>query len=110
MKVKLDEFINQTISDINKGLPDGWEVNQEIHFEVSLISEAKAGGKVDIKVVNLGANIDYREIQYVNFSVVNSKNKERNESQQVHNAKEIMGSIITLGKPKKQIRKKKPNS
>ncbi len=53
MQVKLDEFIKETISEINNGLRYGCELNHEIHLKFPSYLRIVKGGKFYIKVINM---------------------------------------------------------
>jgi len=61
----IEQVKNQSIA----GLGKDWEFKEPIKLELSTIISGKAGGNIDIKVVNFGAKVEATQIQKMNFSI-----------------------------------------
>lgn len=75
--ITINEFIHKTVEEIESGLPAGYVINDSIDFEVAVTTSESKNGGVDLKVVSGKLSDDKEVIQKINFSIVNSEQKER---------------------------------
>lgn len=76
-ELTINEFIAKTVEEIEKGLPQGYVLNDSIDFEVSVATRESINGGVDVKVV-VGKLTNQNDVfQKINFSIVNSVQKEK---------------------------------
>ena len=56
MKVEksIADFIQKTVKEIQSGLPDGYELTDEISFDISVVTTESDKGKIDIKIASFG--------------------------------------------------------
>ncbi len=78
MKNSLKEFEEETIGEINSGLPKDFEISDEIKFDVSVTTTASKGGKLNIKLASGNIEKDNQVTHKISFGVVNAKQKEMN--------------------------------
>lgn len=64
----IKEFIEQTKNQAIAGLGD-WEFKTPIELELNTIVSGKAGGGIDIKVINFGAKVEAEQQQKVRLSI-----------------------------------------
>lgn len=64
----IKEFIEQTKNQAVAGLGD-WELKAPISLELSAIVTGKAGGGINISVVNFGAKVEAQQIQKIAISI-----------------------------------------
>ncbi len=67
----LKEFVNKSINEIEEGLPEGYNLNSKIDFELSVVTTSKAKGKAEILVVSVGGHHETSNVQKIRFSVTN---------------------------------------
>ena len=48
----LKEFVNKSINEIEEGLPEGYKLNSEIDFELSVVTNSKPKWGEDIIVAS----------------------------------------------------------
>ncbi|WP_304235177.1 hypothetical protein [Jiulongibacter sediminis] len=80
MKIALNdisELITQTIDSIQKGLPQGFEITDDIRFEVQVITDKTSKGGMDIKLLNAGSEKHENLSHKISFEVSPSVNKEQ---------------------------------
>lgn len=73
METTLQEFIKKTVAEIQSGLPEGYELSDEIAFDISVITTTGKQGKVDIKVISGEVDKENQIVHNINFGVVHSK-------------------------------------
>ena len=93
----ISDFIRQSISEIQKGLPEGYELVDEIEFEVSVQAETNRKGDLTFKVIS-GSQVSSKiQTHKINFSIANP---EKQKSKEIANAevsvKVVAGLIQTL--------------
>ncbi|PIN90865.1 hypothetical protein COU60_00790 [Candidatus Pacearchaeota archaeon CG10_big_fil_rev_8_21_14_0_10_34_76] len=64
----IKEFIEQTKNQALAGLGD-WEFKAPIELELNTIVSGKAGGGIDIKVINFGAKVEAEQQQKIKISI-----------------------------------------
>ena len=72
------DFIYKSINEMEEGLPEGYNLNSRIDFELSVVTTSKAKGEADIYVANIGGNHEKSNCHKIRFSVTN-KETERQE-------------------------------
>ena len=94
MKVELKDFVNRTIQELNEGLHSGWELTDEIGFEVSMITTVATGGKVDLKIASIGADQNYSAIHKIRFKISNEAKKNKNLKVDMQKVEGVMSSMF----------------
>jgi hypothetical protein len=85
MKLELNQFIKKTISEINDGLDKtGWELNDEMEFEIALASQETDNGKVDIKVFSIGKDENTQSNHKVKFKIFHTAKRNANYNAQIN--------------------------
>jgi hypothetical protein len=81
MKVEksIADFIQKTVKEIQSGLPDGYELTDEISFDISVVTTESDKGKIDIKIASFGMEGGNQSVHTISFGVVNSKALEQKE-------------------------------
>lgn len=64
----IKEFIEQTKDQAIAGLGN-WELKAPIDLELNTIVSGKAGGGIDIKVINFGAKVEAEQQQKIKISI-----------------------------------------
>jgi len=65
----LEEYVNTTIAQIEKGIPNHAILDGSIRFEMATVGQKDKSGKLSISVLNIGAGASESQIQKVSFSV-----------------------------------------
>lgn len=73
------DFIRKTVKEIQSGLPEGYELTDEISFDISVVTSESDKGKIDIKIASLGVERENQSVHTISFGVVNSKTLEQKE-------------------------------
>jgi len=87
----IKNFVNQSVKEIEAGMPKGYEVTSGIDFELSVVNRQQKGGKIDLRVLSLGGDVATQNTQKVRFSIGNPKQIE----QQTRNAMKILKEELT---------------
>ncbi len=69
-KNQVEKFVNESLKDIQSGLPEGFRIDDKIHFDIARVTKGKAKGGIDIKLANIGSAIESQSIHRMKFSVV----------------------------------------
>ncbi|MBS3096045.1 hypothetical protein J4480_01240 [Candidatus Woesearchaeota archaeon] len=69
----LTEFVNQSITKIMAGLPNGIKLKDSIDFELSVVLTKGVDGSFAFNVLKLGANKKTEEFQKIRFSVTDKE-------------------------------------
>jgi hypothetical protein len=69
----IKEFIKETVEEIQAGLPEGYEVSNEIKFNISLITTTNKKGGINIKIATGVIDKEKQTVHNINFGVVNPK-------------------------------------
>lgn len=101
---ELKTFVQESIKQVEHGLPKGYEIKGDLNFELSVVDTSKKKAGVDIKVLKLGGNVDKEVVQKIRFVV----GKPVNIEEQMSQVKQIFSAMVEgLSKPKKQKKQKK---
>jgi len=85
MELKLKQFIQRAIKEINEGLDNsGWELNDEMEFEIALASHESVNGKIDIRVVSIGEDKNTQSDHKVKFKIFHTSKRAANYGAQVN--------------------------
>jgi len=70
IKNQIEKFVNDSLKNIQSGVPVGFRVDDKIQFDIALVTKSKAKGGIDIKLANIGSDIESQTVHRVKFSVV----------------------------------------
>ena len=106
MKSEITEFVKQTIKDIEMALPKGYEISDDIRFEINVTKANNSGGKMDIKIVSADNKVSESIVHKIQFEVspkVNEEVKMKDTFTKletlVSGAYSIISTIQNLNKP-----------
>ncbi len=90
------EFIKKTISEIEAAVPDNYELDDSIDFEVSITTSKGSSGGIDIKIVS-GKLSEEKEITHkIEFSISNIKQQEKKVNDLIKNFNTFFLSLKEL--------------
>ena len=69
-KSEIKKFVQETIKEIRDGLPEGFRIDDKIHFDISVVTTSKAKGGLDIKIASVGSDMESKNAHKINFSIV----------------------------------------
>ena len=72
-KSEIKKFVQETVNEIRDGLPEGFRIDDKIHFDISVVTTSKAKGGLDIKIASLGSDLESKNVHKINFSIVDEK-------------------------------------
>ena len=97
----ISDFIRQSISEIQKGLPQGYEIVDEIEFEVSVEAETNRKGELTFKIVSGEQANSKVQTHKINFAIANTASQlEKTEAEAQVSVKIMKGmfqSIVEIG-------------
>lgn len=95
-ELTIKEFVQKTISEIEAAVPDNYEIDDSINFEVSVTTTKGSSGGIDIKIVS-GKLSDEKEITHkIEFSISNIKQQEKKVSDLIKNFNTFFLSLKEL--------------
>ncbi|MFA6332932.1 MAG: hypothetical protein WCX22_08270 [Methanoregula sp.] len=65
----LRDYVFTTLTEIQDGITNGGQLHGPVQFELNTVTETVKGGKIDIRVLNLGADATAQQTQKVSFAV-----------------------------------------
>lgn len=109
MKPNIKDFIEKTFTELNAAKPDGFELSEEIEFEISLVTTVEANGKFDFKIASAGISGNDQAVQKIKFKYSNIEQAAKNIEAQASTVESMMFAIFN---PLVEISKKfeKPKS
>lgn len=97
----ISDFIRQSISEIQKGLPQGYEMVDEIEFEVSVEAETNRKGELTFKIVSGEQANSKVQTHRINFAIANTASQlEKSEAEAQVSVKVMKGmfqSLVEIG-------------
>ncbi len=72
-KSEIKKFVQETVKEIRDGLPEGFRIDDKIHFDIFVVTTSKAKGGLDIKIASLGSDLESKNVHRINFSIVDEK-------------------------------------
>lgn len=94
-QAELSQYIRTTIEQINEGLPTNHEINEDIHFEVTLTTTRTKSGKLNVRVASFDADVQAETTHKVDFSVINTKDQERSAKRMIDHIRRFFESLPT---------------
>ena len=95
MKSDLDLFIKQIVQELKSGVEGSeWILHDEIEFEILVQVSAKSKGGFDFKVVGASGEKQGNTTQRVKFKIINEKQKNKNNLEQIKGAGIMMQSLF----------------
>ena len=73
METSIKEFIRKTTEEIRSGIPDGYEISDEIAFDISLISTTTKSGSIKVQIASGDIDKQKQIVHNVNFGIINSR-------------------------------------
>ena len=98
-------FVNRAIAELNESMPDGWELDHSIQFEVTVTTTETADGKLDIKLFSVGGNSKDEAVQKMNFSITHKAKSDAVEQGQYE---AISKGMIAIFKPLQDLGNNSP--
>ncbi|MBN2094856.1 MAG: hypothetical protein JW727_02310 [Candidatus Aenigmarchaeota archaeon] len=92
----VEKFVSETINQIKAALPEGYILNGNLDFEVSVATTQGKGGKIDLKLVGLGDSSDTQKVQKIKFSIVDERAQKKNLAQVSLFMKRIMEDLAKV--------------
>jgi hypothetical protein len=65
----LRDFVETTLTEIQEGITEGGQLHGPVQFELNTVSETVTGGKIDIRVLNIGTDATAQQTQKVSFAI-----------------------------------------
>lgn len=65
----IKDFIESTLTQIKAALPDDARIDGVINIEMSTIVQKEIGGGLDIRVINLGADVSENQTQKITIPI-----------------------------------------
>lgn len=100
MDSTIKDFIRKAVQDIHEGLPEGYEISDEIEFDISVVTTVNKKGGMNIKIASGEIDKEKQTVHSINFGVVNPKQKEaalqKNATAVIGYIKEGFSSLLTL--------------
>lgn len=96
-KHTISQFIRQTIEEIENGLPENYEISDEIKFEISVIVNETQSAGLDLKVLSIKGEEKEDKTHKIKFSVFNTEIDEKRSEKNLTNAMEKLSKIIDFG-------------
>jgi hypothetical protein len=75
-QLSIKQFIREAIQEIEEALPNGYSIDEAIDFEISVTTTRTKDGGLNIEVFSGKLSEDKEVIHKLNFSVINSVQKE----------------------------------
>ena len=72
----IKDFIKITVEEIQTGLPEGYEVSDEINFDISVITTTNKKGGLNIKIATGEIDKEKQTIHSIHFGVINPKKQQ----------------------------------
>lgn len=69
-KSEIKKFVQETVKEIRDGLPEGFRIDDKIHFDILVVTSSKAKGGLDIKIASVGSDIESKNVHRINYSIV----------------------------------------
>lgn len=70
---ELEDFIRSACVGIQKGMPDKFMLRDAVEFEVSVVTEKVAGGRVRILIVGASGQYKKEEICKIKFKITKDR-------------------------------------
>ncbi|MES2479457.1 MAG: hypothetical protein V4561_10235 [Bacteroidota bacterium] len=100
-ETSIAEFIRQTLTEINTGLPDGFVMDEVVEFEISVTTNRQTNGKLSLNLLSADTSTGNEIVQKISFSVINSTQKEINGNNEnlemIKNLSDGFNALIKIG-------------
>lgn len=94
MSHNIGYFIKQAVEELNLAMPEGWELDHSIHFEVTVTTTETAEGKIDIRLFSAGSNTKGEAVQKMSFNITHKAKAEAAEQGQYQAVSEGLLAIL----------------
>jgi hypothetical protein len=85
MSKNIEKFVKETIKEIQNGLPKGFEITEDINFEISLQTTFTKEGGLDIKLASGNLEHSRETTHKVSFGVTSKSQNDENNSKNISN-------------------------
>ena len=94
MEIGLKDFILKSISEIHEGTPKGYELAEDIEFEVSVGYVADKKGKADLKILSIGASEKSEYVQKIKFCFSNTEQQIKSIDAEAKGIEKMISSLF----------------
>ncbi len=101
---EIQKFVQKSLEEVNAALPNGFRVDDKIHFDISLVTTAKAKGELDIKIASLGSDLSSQNIHRLRFSIIDEQAQLKGWQTGLSALKILFQQISKMDKQPKRIR------
>lgn len=77
-KNDIEEFVSKTIDQVKKGLPKDCVLNGNFDFDISVTTERKTGGDINIHLAGVEHFSNTEHTHRIRFSITDKKSREKN--------------------------------
>ena len=107
-KTDIEKFVNETLKEIKGGLTKGFRIDDKVHFDIALVTNAKIKGKLDIKLVSIGSNLESQIVHRIKFSVIDEESQKKSQTLGKQMINDLMTTLQQLDSS--QVIKYKPQN
>lgn len=92
----LRSFIAQSIAQVKKGVPTGCVLHGKFDFDISVATERKTGGNINIRLARVEHTRNIEQTHRIRFSIIDTKSQERTIEYVRTCLKGILSDLSTL--------------
>ena len=92
----IEEFIAQSIAQVKKGVPKGCVLQGKFDFDISVATERKTGGNINIRLAGAEHTRNIEQTHRIRFSIIDTKSQERTIESVRTCLKGIISDLSTL--------------
>lgn len=96
-KHTISQFVKQTIEEIEKGLPDKYEISDEIKFEISVVANDTQSAGLDLKVLSIKGEEKEDKTHKIKFSVFNTELSDKRSEKGLYDMMDKLGKVLVIG-------------
>ncbi|MBN1860326.1 MAG: hypothetical protein JW840_02570 [Candidatus Thermoplasmatota archaeon] len=94
----IGEFISKAIQDVKSGMPEGCALGGVFDFDISVTTEKKKGGKLDIRLVGIGRSSGSKQTQRMRFQIIDEESRDKNTNYVMNFLDEMASNLAKLDK------------
>lgn len=93
---EIHEFVNGALKQIKDAIPEGYKLNNQINFDISVTTLTRADGKFDIKLAGFGMTSNKQQVHRINFSVIDEKSQKESIQEGINAFELFIKQIATV--------------
>ncbi|MFA5930901.1 MAG: hypothetical protein WC821_01155 [archaeon] len=95
---EIKDFVAKTLNQIKDALPEGFDLEGRLNFDISVTTTKESSGKIDISLAGANLSGSTQQVHRINFAVLDSVAQKKNLAQATLVFKNLFAELNKMDK------------